>query len=489
MDMVEEKCKITSLLRFINYTNLRKEKIIPKQTLFTNVPRNTFFPKIAPKMGYMEYGLFIQNITCETILCYEEELFQIYDRFRKYIPSQFRSLYRPEDYIDFGIVLRNSFEKIDNPIFGLELYSETDNIVGYPSIVTRDCIYDIKTTRKFGSMRTQILIPQLLSYYALAQIKGLSYINSVGVILPAQRIVLKVNIEDWDWKPFWRKIIDCVSLKKQHDIKNSLHVSEYKEFQEMMKRVGYHVEKSSLREMIAAGLPTQFFVNGRISTKVTSLSKELTLFLKNRFKQPVFIHSPYTINLSNPYGKFSKSVRDVGEEVIPWACQALVDILNTGEKAALNGVVVHCGKRGKLSQEVARKEMYSSLCHVARCISEDRVCPLLLETSSGQCGELLYDSEDFSEFYLSLPEDVRNKIKICVDSAHTFSANYDPMDFISVLESKNIPIALIHYNDSKVPKGSKKDRHARIGEGHIGLQSLYKLLSWSIKNNIPCVHE
>ena len=96
--MGEEKCKITSLLRFINYTDLRKEKILPKQTLFTKVPRNTFFPKIAPKMGYMEYGLFIQNIIRETILCYEEELFQIkffkldFDKEKKYRSPAFPPL-------------------------------------------------------------------------------------------------------------------------------------------------------------------------------------------------------------------------------------------------------------------------------------------------------------------------------------------------------------------------------------------------------------
>jgi len=487
MDTISETHRLKSLIRFLNYTELRKAKVLPQQALFTKVPRGGKFPKIAQKMGYSNFGLLIECIVRESLLFHKEDLLRVFERCREYVPEEFRILYKPQDYVEIGEMVRESesLDIKDFPVFQPQWSSKTDNIIGYPYLVTKECIYDIKTTDKFGSMRTQVLIPQVLSYYALAHINGLSGITSVGVILPAQRLVLKVDLKGWNWKPFWEKVVKCIPFKEKHHLRNSLPVSEYKEFQKMIRRVGYHVEKSSLREMIVSGLPTQFFVGGRVSTKVTSLTEELSLFLKNRFDQPIFIHSPYTINLSNPYGKFHYTKG----EGMPWACRALKDILETGEKASLNGVVVHCGKKGKLSQETALKEMYDSLCQVAPYIPESSVCPLLLETSSGQSGELLYDPEEFSEFYLSLPEDVQRKIKICVDSAHLWGAGYEPMDFISVLESKNIPIALVHYNDSKVPKGSKKDRHARIGEGYIGLQSLCKLLAWSIKNNIPCVHE
>jgi len=380
MDTPTEPHRVRSLIRFLNYTELRKAKVLPKQALFTKVPRGGKFPKIAPKMGYANFGLFMEHIVRESVLCHQEDLSEVFERCREYVPVEFRSLYKPRDYIEIGEMLRESFDAEDFPIFEPEWPSIVDNIVGHPDLVTKECVYDIKTTRKFGSMRTQVLIPQILSYYALAHINRLSGITSVGVILPAQRLVLKVDLKGWNWKPFWEKVRECISLKEQHHLRNSLPVGEYMEFQAMMRKVGYHVEKSSLREMIAGGLPTQFFVGGRVSTKVTSLTKELSLFLNNRFEQPIFIHSPYTINLSNPYGKFQQST---GEEVMPWACQALADILETGEKAALNGVVVHCGKKGKLSQEVALKEMHVSLCHVAPHIPEDSVCPLLLETSSG----------------------------------------------------------------------------------------------------------
>lgn len=53
--------------------------------------------------------------------------------------------------------------------------------------------------------------------------------------------------------------------------------------------------------------------------------------------------------------------------------------------------------------------MEESLCTVAPFIEKEDICPLLLETSSGQNGEILCDPEELSEFYLSLPLDVQKR--------------------------------------------------------------------------------
>jgi len=57
------------------------------------------------------------------------------------------------------------------------------------------------------------------------------------------------------------------------------------------------------------------------------------------------------------------------------------------------------------------------------------------------------------------------------------------------LKDANIEIALIHYNDSKFPFGSKKDRHAPPLYGCLGFKELNETLEFAIKYNIPCVHE
>jgi endonuclease IV len=57
------------------------------------------------------------------------------------------------------------------------------------------------------------------------------------------------------------------------------------------------------------------------------------------------------------------------------------------------------------------------------------------------------------------------------------------------MESKGIPIALIHYTDTHVEFGARKDRHCRIGTGKIGMRSLLDILLWANMKQVPCVLE
>lgn len=480
--------RVRTLIPFLEYTPLRKSKVLPKQTLFTKVSRGGTFPKIAKKMGYTNFGCFMEIIIQEAIVCSALPLIDVFEGCREQLDEKFHKDFDPKDYIEIGKMIREHFCAKDNysfPTFEPEWEIPEDKIVGHPDVVTEDCVYDIKTTGKFNAMRTQTIF-QILSYYCLAQKRGLP-ITHVGLILPAQHKIFKVDISGWNWKPFWDKLKGCIDQKSKRESLYSLPFLEYSIFESERQRVGTHISKEDLLKALDYRVPLQFFVGSRVSTKITTLTKVMTDTLKNRLSPPVFIHAPYNINLSKPYGT-SKKIEDK-ELDIPWTCYQTREYLRTGESAGVNGVVVHCGKRGGISEEEALKGMYDSLCHIAPYVKKDSVCPILLETSSGQSGEILCDPEDFANFYCSLPEDIRQKIKICVDTCHVFAAGYDPMEFIEVLEKKNIPIALIHYNDSKVSKGSKKDRHAAIGHGHIGIKPLFNVLMWANKNNVPCVHE
>jgi deoxyribonuclease-4 len=57
------------------------------------------------------------------------------------------------------------------------------------------------------------------------------------------------------------------------------------------------------------------------------------------------------------------------------------------------------------------------------------------------------------------------------------------------MDKYNVPVKLIHYNDSKGECGCKKDRHAPIGQGFIGLESLNATLTYAVKKNIPLLTE
>jgi deoxyribonuclease-4 len=57
------------------------------------------------------------------------------------------------------------------------------------------------------------------------------------------------------------------------------------------------------------------------------------------------------------------------------------------------------------------------------------------------------------------------------------------------MDKYNVPVKLIHYNDSKGECGCKKDRHAPIGQGFIGLESLNATLTYAVKKNITLLTE
>jgi deoxyribonuclease-4 len=112
-----------------------------------------------------------------------------------------------------------------------------------------------------------------------------------------------------------------------------------------------------------------------------------------------------------------------------------------------------------------------------------------LENPAGQGRELLRDPEEFAKFYLSLPDDVRRKVKVCLDTCHAFAAGVNPVEFIRLLESYCIPVGLIHFTDTKVEFGGRRDRHTPIGTGKLGIKILLEVLLWANRNHIACVFE
>ena len=114
-------------------------------------------------------------------------------------------------------------------------------------------------------------------------------------------------------------------------------------------------------------------------------------------------------------------------------------------------------------------------------------CPLLLETGAGI--EVLSDVNYLVDFYNNLPDETKKVTKICIDTCHVFASGFMPYDALMIFVKNKCPIGLIHFNDSKYPLYSRKDRHAQVGHGLIELEQLYRVGLYAIENNIPLVHE
>jgi deoxyribonuclease-4 len=136
--------------------------------------------------------------------------------------------------------------------------------------------------------------------------------------------------------------------------------------------------------------------------------------------------------------------------------------------------------RGQALKRVARSVLQ------AWSNSENTDITLLLETTSGQKGELGATFEELAEMISDIENSGSNPLKVgvCLDTAHIWAAGYDlsgPKGQETVLDNFDRIIGLdrlrlIHLNDSKFGLGERKDRHAPVGKGFIGARAMARLV-------------
>lgn len=86
---------------------------------------------------------------------------------------------------------------------------------------------------------------------------------------------------------------------------------------------------------------------------------------------------------------------------------------------------------------------------------------------------------------------LKNKLGVCLDTCHVHEGGYDIVNNLDgVLDEFDKIIGLerlkaIHINDSKNPIGAHKDRHEKIGEGYIGLDTFEKIINHPKLKNLP----
>ncbi len=118
---------------------------------------------------------------------------------------------------------------------------------------------------------------------------------------------------------------------------------------------------------------------------------------------------------------------------------------------------------------------------------------VLLETMAGKGTEVGGNFEEIRQI-MDLVE-CREKLGVCMDTCHLWDGGYDIVGGLDgVLEEFDRVIGLehlkaVHLNDSKNPLGSHKDRHEKIGEGHIGLDALAAVVQHPKLRHLPFILE
>jgi deoxyribonuclease-4 len=186
---------------------------------------------------------------------------------------------------------------------------------------------------------------------------------------------------------------------------------------------------------------------------------------------PVVIHAPYLINLASPQEDiFCKSV-----DLLRW----------TACRAALLGaryVVFHIGSHRGAGIAAGINRLVAGVRATLTGIPDEVM--LLLENDVGSGSELGGALEHMATALTLLARE-RDRVGVCLDTAHLWGAGYDvgtPAGVEAVVArcaglmgAERIPV--VHLNDTPTPFAGHRDLHARIGEGQIGLAGFRALLT------------
>lgn len=252
-----------------------------------------------------------------------------------------------------------------------------------------------------------------------------------------------------------------------------------------MKYIGAHISKdTSILKTIHNmaennGNALQIFVSSPMNSslpdinKISSESKNIKTYLaENNFK--LVVHGSYVINLAN--SKINKRYVEIQDR---WWINLLIKELDAAEILNAEGVILHVGKYTTNSISDATDTMYESIKYIINYLKTNNyTTKLILETPAGSGTELLTKVEDFIEFYNKFTLNEKKNFKICLDTAHIWSSGYELNDYQKKIKSINEAIYVIHFNNSKVKKGSNVDRHEYIHSGLIKKEDLEQFLKF-----------
>ena len=210
----------------------------------------------------------------------------------------------------------------------------------------------------------------------------------------------------------------------------------------------------------------------------TDIQNFLVLAQENHFGK-IVAHAPYTLNACA-----------AKEELRTFARETFADDLQRMEYTPGNYYNFHPGSHVGQGSEIGIQKIAEILNDV---LTEEQTTTVLLETMSGKGTEVGRNFEELRKI-LNLVEK-KSKMGICLDTCHVWDGGYDIVhDLDGVLNDFDHIIGLerlkaIHLNDSLNDCGSHKDRHARIGEGKIGMEALVRIIKHPALREIPFILE
>ena len=256
-----------------------------------------------------------------------------------------------------------------------------------------------------------------------------------------------------------------------------------------MLYIGCHLSSSKGfaamgRQALELGANTfQFFTRNPRGSRAKDLDPADAAALRDLLARhgfgPIVAHAPYTLNLCG-----------AEEKNRIFARETMADDLARLEHVPGQYYNFHPGSHVGQGIDAGMALIVELLDAILRPEQTTRV---LLETMSGKGTEVGSRFEELGHILRSVS--LGDKMGVCLDTCHVYSAGYDIVnDLDGVLEQFDRHVGLgklyaIHLNDSLMPFASRKDRHARIGEGTLGTETFRRIVNHPALRRLPMLLE
>ena len=201
--------------------------------------------------------------------------------------------------------------------------------------------------------------------------------------------------------------------------------------------------------------------------------------LSEREIGPLVAHAPYTYNLCS-----------AKPETVDFARRAMREDLERMERLPGHLYNFHPGSHVKQGADEGIRLICAGLNEV---LEPGQATTVLLETMAGKGTEVGRSFEELARIIDGVEHD--ELLGVCLDTCHVWDAGYDVAgDLDGVLDEFDRVIGLdrlraLHLNDSKNPRGARKDRHERIGRGALGLGAFAAVVTDLRLAGLPMVLE
>lgn len=253
--------------------------------------------------------------------------------------------------------------------------------------------------------------------------------------------------------------------------------------------IGCHLSSSKgylhmAREAVSIGANTfQFFTRnprgGTAKPLDTADAEAFRAYAGEHAFGQILAHAPYTLNGCSA----DPAIRG-------FACRTMADDIARMEATPGNLYNFHPGSHVGQGVETGIAFIADMLNSV---LFEGMHTTVLLETMAGKGSEIGGRFEELAAIIdrVERPE----YLGVCLDTCHVHDAGYDIVDDLDgVLAEFDRIIGLgrlkaLHINDSKNPRGARKDRHEKIGEGCIGLDAIVRIVNHPALRHLPMLLE